>query len=65
MQLTVTGSWTVYDQTELITANRGRALESEKPGFKSYFCSVTLGKLPNLSEPHLRIRKMGKAMPTL
>lgn len=40
-----------------------RALGSETPGFKSYLCSVTLGKLPNLSESCSLISKMGKASP--
>lgn len=44
---------------------KARALGSERPGFKSYLCSVTLGKLPNLSEPCSLLGKMRKTMPTL
>lgn len=44
---------------------KARTLGSERPEFKSYQCSVTLGKLPNLSEPCSLLCKMGTTMPTL
>lgn len=49
----------------LSSKKRNSTLKSRGPGFKSYFCSVTLSKLVNLSGPIFFYKLSGKGIADL